>query len=129
MDISAEKDMTLGRGLLRKSLILSTLGMDILRSLFLATVVILSSVEVTNAAARKDIEQDATAPAPYGVCDLYSDAFFYRPGTHHCVRTSGLAFAARLRALLPAKRETGETLFADGPIWDAAGSVYATPAQ
>ncbi len=74
-----------------------------------------------------DVDQDAIAPAPYGLCDLYGDAFFYRPGTHHCVRTSGFAFAARWRALLPAKSESGESLFADRPIWGEAGSVYATP--
>jgi hypothetical protein len=102
--------------------------MDILRSFLLGTVVILSSVAVTNAAARKDVDVDATAPAPYGLCDLYGDAFFYRPGTRHCVRTSGLAFAARWRALLPAKSESGASLFADHAVWgEAAGSVYTTP--
>lgn len=119
--------MKLGRRSPRESLILSTLGTDRLRSLFLGAVVILASVAVTNAAARKYVDEDAIAPAPYGVCDLYSDAFFYRPGSHRCVRTSGLAFAARLRALVPAKSETGETLFMDRPIWGEAGFVYATP--
>ncbi len=114
MDISAKKDMKLGRRLLRESLILSTLGTDRLRSLFLGTVVILSSVAVTNAAARKDVDEDAIAPVPYGFCDFYGDAFFYRPGTHHCVRTSGLAFTARWRALLPAKAETRRCERADG---------------
>lgn len=111
--------MKLGRSVLHESFILSTLGIDILRSFFLATVAILSSVAVTHAAAPDDIGQSGAAP--YGLCDVYGDAFFYRPGTRHCARTSGLAIAERWRGLVPTKGDAGASAATD------LGSIYVTP--
>ncbi|HEY1735407.1 MAG TPA: hypothetical protein VGG12_02050 [Methylovirgula sp.] len=124
MDSSAEKDMTLGRSVLRS--LFSTLAAHRLQSLALGMAAILASVAMGHAASRKETNQDATALAPYGACGPYGGVFFYRPGTHRCLKTSDFALAERFLAP-PTKAESGDSLFADRPFWADAGFVYATP--